>query len=155
MSKRLYIVFKPSADLAIVDMVRKINERFPGTARISDDGIDIDDRWTGRLTQPSNRYEHPGFPYWNFYFYCYWDAISESADFRCYVMTLCEALGAAEWWYIEEESTDLYDELDSAEYEDVLAESVGIERFEVPTYFPAGECHFFRDSSLRVKSLMY
>ena len=68
-------------------------------------------------------------------------------------MVLCEALGTDEWWYIEETSMDLYYELSTKEYENILASSLGIENFETPRFFPDSKHHFFKDSSLRVKSL--
>ncbi len=153
MSLRLYVVFKPDDGLTREDSMLRINERFPNTASISDDCINLDGKWPGFLTQSDNYNNVPCFPYWSFYFWCYWDAVLENMDFRRYVMTLCELLGADEWWYIEEASIDLYDELSTGEYENILENSIGIENFEIPSFFPNGEHHFFKDSSQRVKSL--
>ena len=155
MSKRLYVVFKPSDGLAMGDMARIINARFPECAKVTDDRIDIDGAWTGCLTRPGNHYDYHDFPYMCFYFCCYWDAVFNASGFRRFVMELCDILGVAEWWYIEEESTDLYDDMNAKEYEMVLRNSPGIEHFEVPRYFSAGKHHFFKDSSQRVKSLMF
>ncbi len=153
MSLRLYVIFKPKADLTIEDSIIRINERFPNTASVIDDFINLDGKWTGLLTQQDNYNDDPGFPYWSFYFWCYWDSVLENMDFRRYVMVLCEALGTDEWWYIEETSMDLYYELSTKEYENILASSLGIENFETPRFFPDSKHHFFKDSSLRVKSL--
>lgn len=154
MSLRLYVVFRPEDGLTIENSVMRINEYFPNTASSSDDCINIDGKWTGFLTHLDIYNEDPRFPYWNFYFWCYWDSVLKNMDFRRYVMTLCEALGADEWWYIEETSIDLYDELSTKEYEDILASSICIDNFETPSFFPNSKHHFFKDSSQRVKSLL-
>lgn len=153
MSKRLYVVFKPEDGLTTEDLVMRINERLPNTARIDDYDVKLSGKWAGFLTQVDNCYEVPCFPYLSFYFWCYWDTVLENMDFRRYVMALCEALGTDEWWYVEETSIDLYDELSAEEFENVLTSSIGIENFETPRFFPNSEHHFFKDSSIRVRLL--
>ena len=75
-------------------------------------------------------------------------------NFRQYVMSVCDALGVREWWYIEENSIDLYVEMPAEELEAALASAIGIEDFEMSTYFPASSHHLFHDSSQKVKHLM-
>lgn len=150
MSKRLYVIFKPSEVFSLEEMVRRINARFPETAKVSDGDIDLNGKYAGYITRPNNCDGYPDFPYWCFYFWLYWDKVLNGMDFRQYVADLCNALGTNEWWYIEEESTDLYDDLNTEEYERVLAISVGIENFKTPHYFPNSVHHFFKDSTLRV-----
>lgn len=157
MSKRLYVYFKPSAgSLSIEEMVKRINARFPEEAKIGDetDYADLNGKWSGYISRPYNSDNHPDFPYWRFYFWEYWNTILSCKEFRCYVMELCQTLGATEWWYIEEESEDLYEELSAEDFEKVLTDAVGIENFERPRYFPNSQHHFFKDSVLRVQSLM-
>lgn len=149
MSRRLYVIFKPEHDLSEEEAVERINDRFPNAASITDDFISIAGKWAAFLTL-LDYYINPCA---SFCFWSYWDAVLENMDFRSYVMELCEALGTDEWWYIEETSTDLYDELSYTEYEKILANAIGIENFEMPTYFPNSKHHFFKDSSSRVKSL--
>lgn len=154
MSNRLYVMFKPgSPQLTDNDMATAINARFPNTAKVDDDSISFDGDWPGYLTIANNYYIDAEFPYWNFFFWSYWDDIFNGCRFRHYVMELCEALGASEWWYIEENSIDLYEELDITAYEKILAEAVDIEDFNTPRYFPASEHHLFKDSARRVKAL--
>ena len=77
----------------------------------------------------------------------------DDLKFREYLMTICEALGVKEWWYIEETSMDLYQGMPAEELEAALASAIGIEDFDTPTYF-ASSHHLFHDSSQKVKHLM-
>lgn len=54
MSLRLYVVFKPDDGLTREDSMLRINERFPNTASISDDCINLDGKWPGFLTVSIN-----------------------------------------------------------------------------------------------------
>ena len=155
MSQRIYVFLKPSKELTFSDMANKINDLFPGMAEINSEGdIDLHAQWPGYITTPSNCYEDSTFPYKCIFFWCYWDSILKSTEFRKYLNKLCNIFGATEWWYIEEESIDFVDDLNTEEFEKILKESFGIEKFEMPHYFPESKHYFFKDSSDRVNSLI-
>ena len=54
-----------------------------------------------------------------------------------------------------ENSIDLFDDLNTVEFEVTLNEAKGIENFEVPKLFPSSKNHFYRDSAERVSSMCY
>lgn len=155
MSQRLYILFKfPDENFNPGKIAEKINAKFPGIATVNDGDIDLDGTWFGYITDASEHCLYSVSPLYCFYFWCYWNAVLDDLKFREYVMTLCEAMGVKEWWYIEETSMDLYQGMPAEEFEAVLASAIGIEDFDTPTYFPASSHHLFHDSSQKVRHLM-
>ena len=54
-----------------------------------------------------------------------------------------------------ENSIDLFDDLNTVEFEVALNEAKDIENFEVPKFFPSSKNHFYRDSAERVSSMCY
>ncbi|MDE7410469.1 MAG: hypothetical protein K2M94_00320 [Paramuribaculum sp.] len=153
----IYIYFKPeNIYITESELSRRINLLTPYEATCGKDDymVDIEGCSVHYLTRPMNYYQHAEFPYWHFYSGVYWDAVRNDLVFRSQVETLCRAMGADEWWYAEEISQDILDELNTDEFEVAIARAPGIENFSVPTFFPAGPNHLFKDSSLRVKSAM-
>ena len=53
-------------------------------------------------------------------------------------MTLCEAMGVKEWWYIEETSMDLYQGMPAEEFEAALASAI-TEATIVSRFYSKGE----------------
>ncbi len=156
MSKRIYVIFKPSDDiLSLKDMEKKINSIFPNTAVIEDDSLSLNNEWLSYIDRCVNVYDYSDFPYWQIYFWCYWDVVLHNVAFRTYIMNLCTALGANHWWYIEETSMELFDNLNTVDFETALNEAKGIEDFEIPRYFPHSKNHIFSDSVERVLSICH
>ncbi|MDE6484332.1 MAG: hypothetical protein K2L14_02925 [Duncaniella sp.] len=159
MSKRIYVIFKPEPVAGdFRGLVRRINEAMPGMLEPGDDGDSADFGsacyWAGYMERPSNCDVDPDFPYLWMMFYCYWDTVLNGLTFRKTVKRICEAAGSTVWWYMEEESLDMYDDMSTAEFEKALSKSAGIERFVMPRYFPTTSCNIFMDSSERVNTAM-
>lgn len=158
MSKRIYVIFKPEVAGGFGGLVDRINGVMPGVLERGDDDDSADFGqacpWAGYLQRPSNCDVDPDFPYMWMMFYCYWDTVLGRLRFRQTVKELCEAAGAREWWYVEEESLDMYDDMSTAEFVKALSESAGIEHFAIPRYFPNDRSHIFMDSALKVATAM-
>lgn len=155
MSKRLYILFKfPDEIYNFGKIVERINVKHAGMAAVRNGVIDLHGPWPGYIDEAYNLGLNSFSPLYCFFFWCYWNDVLVNLNFRQYVMSVCDTLGVSEWWYIEENSIDLYVEMPAEELEAALASAIGIEDFDTPTYFPASSHHLFHDSSQKVRHLM-
>lgn len=150
MSNRLYVYFKPQFfPKSLAEVGKLLNEKYPGFAAVceSSGGVDINNEWSSFIDYPTNYLEDEEFPYLAIYSYCYWDSVINGLEFRTGIKKICEALGATEWWYVEESSLDYIDDLSTDEFENKLTMAPNIEQFDQPRYFPSSGNHIFKDSA--------
>lgn len=152
MSLTLSVFFEPSAKMKDAkDLVNAINAKISGMAEYDEEvgSCDINCYWPCYIIYPSF---YSYFAYAEMSFQAYWNDVLNGIELRQLIKTVCEALGANEWWYIEETSMDFIYDLNKNEFEELILKAPDIENFETPTYFPASKNHFFHDSSQQVAS---
>lgn len=134
------------------EVEKTINEKYPRLAVYNDNTscVDIANKWSCFIDYPINCLEEEVFPYITIYSYCYWDSVVNGLEFREGIRKICEALGATEWWYVEESSLDYIDDLSTKEFEEKLRLAPKIGHFSQPRYFPNSENHIFKDSAIDV-----
>lgn len=160
MSKHIYVIFRPEhTDMHLDEIVRLVNTTMPDTFTYTrgEPSADLGSNspWPGYMLRTPDWDDRTDYPYLWINFCCYWDTVLSDLRFREFVRQICESLGATQWWYIEENSIDLYDEMPLDEFQHQLTLSPGIETFSLPRYFPSGPHHIYLDTSQRVTTTMH
>lgn len=90
-------------------------------------------------------------PYLKLYTQGHMDILANELQCRNDIKTICETLGAKDWWTCDECSDDVVCDLSIGEFEKVLqTQSVEYEQFLMPTFSWPQNCHFIHDSSDKV-----
>ena len=108
------------------------------------------DPWCFMLDFPDNRYEDPSFPYLKLYTQGHLSILYDTLQCRNDIKTICEMLGAKDWWTCDECSDDIVCDLSIDEFEKVLeSQSIEYEKLLMPTFLWPQNCHFIHDGSFK------
>lgn len=148
MGHGIHIYFKPSR---LFNSIQEVYDCICHLKRFSPelmgDFISLDP-WCSILDFPFNCFEDSSFPYLKLYTQGHIGILANEIQCRNDIKTICETLGAKDWWTCDECSDDFICDLHTGEFERMLqTRSFEYEKFLMPSFSWPQNCHFIHDSS--------